>query len=212
MKGARVGEFVEIKTQGGLAYAHYVLRHGHKPAWGDLVHVLPGLHRTRPDDLVERAYAPHLFVTFFPVAQAARENFVEVVGFAEPTKAQATLPTFRQLQLLCEDSRPRWSLWDGRRHWLVDALTAEQRQFPRGPSVGNLPALVDEILFRNGVITPDRREWLDKKRETLEPMASAYTENGDYPSAANLYIELLDTAPGDKALQQALAAACRSFI
>jgi len=207
MKRMKIGEIAEIKTPAGLAYAHYVLRHSAKPVMGDLHRILPGLYKSRPGDLVALAYEPHLFVTFCPLTQGFEDNSVQVVGYAEPTKDQSTMPTFRQLQLLCDDRRPRWSLWNGQEDAVVAELTKEQRGFPRGPSTVNVLALIDSILFHNGVITPERKEFLDQRRETLKPMADRFAKDGDFQSAANLYIELLDTDPKNKSLLNALTAA-----
>jgi len=205
----QVGEIVEITTPQGRAYAHYVLRHKSKPAWGDLVRVLPGLYQTRPSNLVELTYEPSTLVRFFPVTRAAKDKVVQVVGFAEPTKGQEKMPTFRQLQLLCDDRRPRWNLWDGAGDRIVDTLTAMQRKFPRGPSACNLPALIEDILLCNGIVTPEKREWLNARLQTFKPLAAAFAEKGDFQSAANLYVELLDTHPSDRVLQEALTRASK---
>jgi hypothetical protein len=207
MKRMKIGEIAEVRTQAGLAYTHYCLRHSAKPVMGDLHRVLPGLYKSRPGDLVALAYEPHRFVTFCPLSQGFAGKTVQVIGYAEPTKEQSTMPTFRQLQLLCDDRRPRWSLWNGQEDVVVAELTKEQRGFPRGPSTVNVLALIDSILFHNGVITPERKEFLDKRREVLAPMAAAFAKDGDFQSAANLYIELLDTDPKNKSLLQALKAA-----
>lgn len=207
----QIGELIEIVTPNGLAYAQYLLRHRAKPAWGDLIRVLSGLFERRPDHLVELAYQPHVHISFFPASRAVKDGLVRVVGYAEPTPEQSTLPTFRQLQLLGDDGRPHWSLWNGEQHELVGLLTPAQRQLPRGPSLANLAALIEDILFHNGIMTPEKRDWLVQRRRVLEPMAAAFARSGDHRSAANLYMELLDTHRDDARLKSALTGAWRAL-
>lgn len=71
------GLVLEIKTSAGLAYFQYVSRH---PEYGELIRVLPGVFRTRPEDAESLALKEELYAVFFPVAAALRHGIVSKVG------------------------------------------------------------------------------------------------------------------------------------
>jgi len=71
------GLVFEIATPEGLAYFQYVSRDGD---YGELIRVLPGVFRTRPEDPLSLALEEELYSVFFPVSAALRRGIVTKVG------------------------------------------------------------------------------------------------------------------------------------
>jgi hypothetical protein len=73
MAQPKIGDIVEIKTARGLAYAQYINKH---KMYGALLRLLNGLYERRPSDLGSLASSETRFVTFFPLAAAAKQRIV----------------------------------------------------------------------------------------------------------------------------------------
>ena len=123
-----MGAIVEIKTDGGLAYAlcthknekyHYLLR------------VFKGFYDSRPDDLDDVMSNEVQFSAFFPLGVALRKGIFEVAGHSEIPDELRRFPMFRG-GFVDRDSRKilDWFLWDGEKTYKVGKLNDEQKAYP----------------------------------------------------------------------------------
>ena len=140
----QIGDVIEIPTPSGLAYAHYTHKHDSPPKYGALLHVLPGLHKSRPKEFSGLVTQQPQFITFFPLGAACNRGIVNVVA-NEPIPPHAkAFPIFRSRVKTPEGSGPWW-LWDGKSEWKVGALEPGMESFPiRG--IWNDTLLVERII------------------------------------------------------------------
>ena len=128
---ARIGDVFEIRTPRGLAYAQYINEHSAPPRYGSLIRILSGFYDERPETFDILVQQPHVFMVFFPLNVAIRQNVVQRVASAPVPRDLREFPVFRcgvtnQVTRRIHD----WWLWDGKKEWRVGTLTPEQRSFP----------------------------------------------------------------------------------
>jgi hypothetical protein len=106
------GDIVEIETEDGLRYVQ--VTHDH-PSYPEVVRSLPGVFRTRPEDLAELARSESGFSAMVPLAAAiaGKKISAEPVGNAPVPEACAVFPTFRVPIRDRKGDVVYWWLWDG---------------------------------------------------------------------------------------------------
>ena len=148
-----IGDVVEIRTAGGLAYAQYT--HKHKQ-YGALLRVFGSFYDMRPSNCASLVRQRPVFSCFFPLGAAVSRKIVSVIGnVAVPEEAQS-FPIFRAGVVDPHSNKVEsWWLWDGEQEWRVGDLTSEQRKLPiRG--VWNDTLLIERIESH---WTPETDTW-----------------------------------------------------
>jgi len=143
-KKLRIGDVCEIRTPAGLAYVQYTHEHPHM---GQLVRVLPGLYKSRPD-LEHLTQTDELYFVFYPVEYSVRDHEAEVVG-NEPVPERA-----RPFPMMRRQARDGWLIGSGLRQSTVDEirkmtyvhdLTPEQRKLSFGDLLRPHAVMVKEL-------------------------------------------------------------------
>jgi len=138
----KVGDVIEIPTQTGFAYAQY----SHwNDRYGELIRVLPGVHKSRPTRWESLVGQPEVFSTFTPLAKAVRDGHVSVVASVPVPSSAQSFPLMRAPGLLDASGNTVWWLWDGKQEWRTPQLTAEQQRLSIREIVG-LSVIADRVL------------------------------------------------------------------
>jgi hypothetical protein len=86
--GPEIGEVFELNLAEGVAYLQLINR---SDEYGDLIRVLPGTYRDKPDLEALAASGDDDFLTFFPLEAARRRGIVRPVGrFPVPKERRET--------------------------------------------------------------------------------------------------------------------------
>ncbi|MDQ6945682.1 MAG: ribonuclease E inhibitor RraB [Actinomycetota bacterium] len=113
---------------------------------GALVRVLPGLHPVRPTDLGAVVAMDERFFTFFPVAAAASQGIVRIVGNQEVPERKRSFPLMRMRGSIDKSGRVLdWWLYDGNREWRIGQLGPGQEKLSLA-EIWNDTLLVERIL------------------------------------------------------------------
>ena len=141
-KRPRIGDIIEIKTRGGLAYAQFT----HKvPRYGALIRVLPGLYDVRPAAFKELVNLEERFFIFFPLGAALYRGLVTVVSNETIPERVQKFPLMRKPGMIDRSGKVlNWWLWDGQREWPVSALSPEQQKLSIA-SILNDTLLIERI-------------------------------------------------------------------
>lgn len=129
MSDLEIGAIVEIRTAKGLAYAQYTHRH---PSCGEVVRLLPGLHRKRQQDfdaLVQSQTSKYLLVPL-KKALAGEGAPLAIVGWQALPPSEQRFPTFRMAICDRQGNVLYWWLWDGAAVWPRTELTEDEQQLP----------------------------------------------------------------------------------
>lgn len=130
-KRPRIGDIIEIPMSSGFAYMQYVLKHDEPPHYGPLMRVFPGIFDSRPEDFTELSQQPERFLAFYPLAAAANQGLVKIVGASEIPERLRHFPLFKAAGAIDEE-RGRvkdWWLWDGKKEWNIGKkLTKAQKR------------------------------------------------------------------------------------
>jgi len=141
----KIGDVLAFKA--GSGYGHALITHDIRDgfALGTLVRVIRGIRET-PDFRGDVEASTIQFSAFTPVRSYCHRGDAWVVARNQTLNSLADLPIFKCIQILPPDSVGRaYSLWDGKREWPVEKLTAEQRNYPICEIIG-LDLLVDRLL------------------------------------------------------------------
>jgi hypothetical protein len=139
-----VGDVVEIKTKRGYAYAQCVAK---LPFFGNLIRVMPGLHKQKVTDLETMITKQEDYFTFFFWDKFLDRNVVYKVGRFEIPDCCVVPILFRGGT---KDPKTRkvaiWWLWDSNtnKEWRIDKLTKKQRELPIR-SILNYIALINYL-------------------------------------------------------------------
>jgi len=128
MAKLKIGDVVEIKTTKGLVYAHYTNKDS---KWGSLLRVFQRFYDIRPEGLEDVVKGEPMFITFFPLSAAVKQDIVSIAGnVVVPPEAQA-FPIFRNgvPDPVTRKIKVCW-LWDGEKEWKVGELTPALRKLP----------------------------------------------------------------------------------
>jgi hypothetical protein len=125
-KRAKVGDILEVRVPGGLAYLQYIAKHAR---YGEMILVSSPRHRVRPQAttrLFDGAY-----VTFYPVGAAVRHGLVDIVGHA-PISAGTPPTRFRRTGARPRDGGPveTWVIEDESGETVRTSLSDEERSLP----------------------------------------------------------------------------------
>ena len=150
-KRPRIGDVIEIPTPKGFAYAQYTHKHDEPPRYGGLLRIFPGVHLSRPENFHSLVAQPPVFSTFFPIGAACHRGIFAVVA-SEPVPGHTRdFPVFRNNHWY-RDAQGKLHLgkyhflWDGKREWRVESLSANQlREYPP-LGIPNDTLLVERIL------------------------------------------------------------------
>lgn len=137
----RIGDIIEIETDGGFGYAIYTHDDPRKGGMGSLIRVLEGISDDREPNPLMLLQRKELFAVFLPVKDYLKSNDIRIVdhvdvlppGFEE-------FPTFR-CQPRCQDGSV-W-LWNGKDKWRAH-LTPEQEALSTA-SIANIAWLKAKI-------------------------------------------------------------------
>lgn len=141
-KRAQIGDFIEIPTAKGLAYAQYTHQH---PTHGGLIRVFDTLYEKRPSDYSDLARSPVRFSTFIPLRASVSRGIFKVVGRAEIAPHNRPFPLFRGGNVGPKTKKVAvWWFWDGESEWKVGEITPEQREMPI-VGIWNVAMLVERI-------------------------------------------------------------------
>jgi hypothetical protein len=128
MGRVKLGDIIEIRTPGGVAYAQYINRHR---MYGALLRVFSTLHKARPAKVQLILNDDVQFVCFFPLQAAVNQDIVTPVGNAPVPPDAAAMPVFRNGVMDPDTGKVAvWWFWDGENEWKVGALTDEQKKMP----------------------------------------------------------------------------------
>jgi Regulator of ribonuclease activity B len=139
-KRSKTTRLAEIDVPSGLAYA----LHTHSHQFGSVVHVLRGVHPSRPRDIHAVIRQPVQFTALFTLEAAIDQGHVRIIDELETPSDLRDFPIFRSGVPSPADGRFEWWLWDGRRERKLPELSAEHAKLPTAGMV-NYPLLVERI-------------------------------------------------------------------
>src|ERR1043165_2358877 len=121
-----LGDVIEIPLSNEhFAYAQYVYNHREPPVWGQLIRVLPGLFKSRPETFRDLVLKPHRFCTFFIAGAALKRGMIKIVSHEEIPEDCQELPLFKAYNENFQTGKKTWFLWDGKRDRQVGELSPE---------------------------------------------------------------------------------------
>ncbi|MHB1381614.1 MAG: hypothetical protein ACYC5A_11025 [Thermoleophilia bacterium] len=129
-KRVKFGDVIEIETRKGLAYAQYTHKHDKPPRYGELIRVLPGLHKTRPESFTDIVIQKEQFIVFVPIGVFVHRGIFKVVANEPIPEENREFPLFRAGNRDSNGKVRVWWLWDGEKSWKVGEITVEQRKLP----------------------------------------------------------------------------------
>src|SRR6266568_3845004 len=95
-KRLMLGDVLEIPlSDGRFAYAQYVYYYRLPPVWGHLIRVLPGIFKSRPEDLGDLVLQLERFCAFFPAGAAVSRGMVKIVSQEVIPEGSRKLPLFK---------------------------------------------------------------------------------------------------------------------
>jgi hypothetical protein len=140
-----LGDVIEIPlSKRRVAYAQFVYNYNKPPVWGNLIRVLPGIYKTRPENFTELVRDKERFYTFFPAGVAVTRHLIEIVANEEIPRRCRTLPLFKANNRDFGGAKDIWWLWDGKSEWKVQPLPRKYYDLPIQESV-TLGVLIDRI-------------------------------------------------------------------
>lgn len=142
-KRVHVGDVLEVTTARGFAYVQVSHQH---PMYGDLIRVLPGVHKERPE-LSALTQQPHLWLTFFPAKAAVSRGIVRIVGTYPVASGATAFPLFRIGGLPDPKTHAigRWSRWNGVESRPIERMREEEWALPPLETI-NDTLLIERIL------------------------------------------------------------------
>lgn len=147
-KRVKAGDVFRIPVANGLGYFQFT--HDNK-LMGKLIRVLPGVHEA-PPDLWKLVEGEEQFITFFPLAQALKEEIVVFCRSEPIPDSSVRFPVFRNgIRDPSTSKFGAWWFWDGVREWRVGELTFEQRKLP-------LMEIINDTLLKERIQTRWRPE------------------------------------------------------
>jgi hypothetical protein len=125
----RLGDILEIATDSGLVYVHFVRR---DPLGIPVVRVFDKSFQKRPEDLRQLL---GLRPRFLAMAMSLDSPRFTVVGNMPPPE-DARLPVILLFPMFQRrDLPPKWRLWDGERVWDADSPEHDGREAPKAQSL-----------------------------------------------------------------------------
>jgi hypothetical protein len=119
-----LGDVFEIEIPRGLAYIQYVGRS--KLYGGELVRLLPGIHRNRPEFFDQILSDGERFFTFIGLRDAVSDGFAKHVYHAELPDRLRVFPLMRWGTPPPRGGGPRkWRVFDGEHYGELQDLTPE---------------------------------------------------------------------------------------
>ena len=113
-----IGDLIEIKTPEGLAYVQYTAKHTDPPVFGELIRILPGLYKARPDDFSVLANQKERYFVFTPITRACRKKWATIVSNEVVPEWAQGIPLMRMANQIDSNGEGRdWYLWDGVKSW-----------------------------------------------------------------------------------------------
>jgi hypothetical protein len=183
-----VGDVVEIDTDNGLAYAQFTHR---VPNRGDLIRVLPGIYKSRPEDIQALVRQKEIWVTFVALDAIVAAGIFPVVANVEVPEAAQPFPMMRAGAPLPSGRVARWRLFDGEVERPVEELTEELAEL----SIVEIP---NPALLRERIASG----W--HPRMYVGKAARTPTESSGITAAANpsapVVIQFDDVAEADRTL------------
>jgi len=128
MKRKKIGDIIEFRVRGGVAYALYTHEH---PEYGSLLRVWNRIHATGLADFEALIQNEPSFSCFFPLGAALSRGIVKAAGNVTVPKSLAAFPTFRTGMVEPDGSVKTWWLWDGTSFSNAGSLTKAQMKLPR---------------------------------------------------------------------------------
>jgi hypothetical protein len=127
-----LGDVIEIPlSTGRFAYAQYTYNYVKPPGWGKLFRVLPGIFKSRPEDLPELVRQGERFYAFCPLAPAVTQGWVTIVCNEKIPKQCRGLPVFKACNRNFATGKKTWFIWDGKRAAVkVGSLSPEHYDLP----------------------------------------------------------------------------------
>lgn len=127
-KKIQIGDVIEIPTAKGLAYAQY--SHNNNLC-GELIRILPGFFKERPEKLEAVVSQSETFSIFFPLRVAMKRKIFDVATNLPVPDFAKKFPLFRSGAVNPATGEVNtWWLWDGEQEWKVGDITQEQRKLP----------------------------------------------------------------------------------
>ena len=125
-KRPRLGDVVEIPVpRKGYAYAQYINYHREPPGYGEMLRVLPGMFKKRPETVMSLVDEKELYFFFFPLGVACHRGYTTIIGNAPIPKRLETWPTLRACNENFETGEKTWYLWDGKKSRCIGSLRPE---------------------------------------------------------------------------------------
>jgi hypothetical protein len=160
---ANIGDLIEIRVEGGLAYA----LHTHRSArYGTLIRVFRGVHRTRPSELADIVERPVQFTTFAWLSEGIADGLMSIATNLEVPEHLRVEPIFK----IGIPGRPP-NYWI--RNWFIRNVEGEDRRVGRlpahsiripWPTISPPLAVVNHIereWNQTGGVLPDTVDWDD---------------------------------------------------
>lgn len=127
MKRKKLGDVIEFRVRGGVAYALYTHEH---PEYGSLLRVWNRIHEIDLVDFDAFIQIDSSFCCFFPLGAALSRGIVKVAGNVLVPKSLKVFPTFRTGMVEPDGSVKTWWLWDGTSSLKIGSLTEAQAKLP----------------------------------------------------------------------------------
>jgi len=163
----RIGDIFEVQTPAGLAYVQFTHEIG---SMGQLIRVLPGLYRSRPENFGALARQKEMYFTFYPLRYAIHDKQVENVSHQDVPEWAKPYPMMRlhwgseaggrKVSWKIADASVRWTLEAHQRIPVVTELTPEQKQFS-----------VHSIWTYAGLVKRLAQGWTPEREEELRLLA-----------------------------------------
>lgn len=116
-KKAKIGDVAEIATPAGLAYVQYT--HDGE-SMGELVRVLPGIHKSRPAEFAELVSQKELYFIFYTLNYALRARQAEIVAHCSVPDWARPYPLMRLDWGTDENGSRRWKIADASVQWTLE--------------------------------------------------------------------------------------------
>ncbi|CAN7572829.1 hypothetical protein G6M70_04285 [Agrobacterium tumefaciens] len=141
-KTVKIGDIFQVLTSEGICYGQVTHQH---PKWKFVIAIFREFFPKAPKDYTEVVAKEPQFVTTFLIQDAVKQGLFPLVANVAVPEHLVPFPTFRSTNNLKGDET-MWFFWSGEKQWKVHRrLTAEEKKYPRGPSLPSAPLLIEMI-------------------------------------------------------------------
>ena len=141
-KTVKVGDVFQILTSEGVCYGQVI--HSH-PEWKFVIAIFREFFSKEPKDFSSVVSQDPQIITTFLIQHAIRQGLFRLITNVPVSEKLQKFPIFRATNNLKGDDT-LWFFWDGEKEWRIKRpLTAEEKKYPKGPSLPSAPLLIERI-------------------------------------------------------------------